>query len=412
MTIRILRALAIVLLAPTIQVHAQKVERLLEFDRGEISAIHGTANVIIAGQANSVFLSKPDGSWIEAEFSTASPLTEILSVYAISPDSLLASVAYGPGFVVSTDGGLTWKSKPNVVPYPDDILYLGDSTIVGNTYQGIYKSLDFGESWHSVSSPYSQNPNATFLAHISDSVLVAGTSAGLEDYQGELFYSWDAGASWIDSSSVISSGGGPARFAAEHEGKIVLFRDHVTEVIVPVSAIVESSNSVGAPHSFTQGDDRFFGSFWRDDLELSFSDDGGTTWISTGYTTPFRARLFAPSDSIVYVSGISGSSIYLDKLSLDIAMHAEHTEEFDHATDLELFPNPARDDLTVRFNQSDPPRSASLFSIDGKAILGIQREDLNDGEVTIDTSLFPSGIYLLRVDYGFNSIYRRFVIVR
>lgn len=409
---RILRALVIVLLASTIQVHAQKIERLLEFDRGLISALHATDNVIIVGRSSSVYISKPDGSWTETEFPTNIPNTEVLSVYAISPDSLLASVT-GLGFVLSSDGGLTWQTKPSVVPLPNDILYLGDNTIVGNTYQGIYKSFDFGESWHPVSGPYSQNPNSTFLAHISDSVLVAGTSAGLEDFEGDLFYSWDAGTSWIDSTNVISNGGGgPARFAAEHEGKIVLFRDYVTEVIIPFSGVVESSYPIYPPHSFAQGEDRFFGSFWRDDLELSFSDDGGTTWISTGYTVADRANLFAPSDSILYVRGFSGSSMYLDKLSFSIATSVEPTAEYDNESELELFPNPARDVLTVRFNHSAPPRSASVFSIDGKSLLIIQREDLSDGEVTVDTSRFPSGTYFLRVDYEFNSIYRSFVTVR
>ncbi|HRY33474.1 MAG TPA: PKD domain-containing protein [Bacteroidales bacterium] len=79
-------------------------------------------------------------------------------------------------------------------------------------------------------------------------------------------------------------------------------------------------------------------------------------------------------------------------------------------SDWEVFPNPARDRVTVRFEQDLPDYSLRIYNLLGEALIGAN--SMSGRTQTFDTGKLPAGIYLVRFVCGGISKVKRLVLIR
>src|SRR5262245_4363751 len=143
----------------------------------------------------SIFYSTDDGSnWHQANL----PLQPtFVSAVASDGTSLAYAGVYGQSFSVtglyqSTDAGLTWVSRTDVLMVDIERLAVKGSNVLASTLFTAYYSTDFGETWGS-STPGFCPPFGCGIATYSlqGNSIFAGNTAGM-------FLSTDSGANWAD----------------------------------------------------------------------------------------------------------------------------------------------------------------------------------------------------------------------
>ena len=167
-------------------------------------------------------------------FEWQNPKPQGNGLYAMDFEDGLTGYAFGEkgANLVTTDGGVTWTDRstyPDFIYDIEDVLVLGpgDLLAVGES-PGIFRSLDGGASWTSVTNP---STDRLYDVH----VIPGGTLSAIGDY-GEIVQSTDGGATWVLIPQALNR--------------------------------------------------RLFGQYWWDDSHgyvvgehfLRSTDDGGTTW--------------------------------------------------------------------------------------------------------------------------------------
>ncbi len=157
----------------------------------------------------------PDGgaSWSLRGSPAITPGFEALHLLVTADGQTLFAVGGGDGLMRSQDGGASWLplsqglplERPGqarvlslaIDPQDESILYAGTGGFVGQG-QGVYKSLDGGESWSPANQGMLDYRITALAVSPSDSqVILAGGDSG------NLFKSSDAGASWVDLTAAL-----------------------------------------------------------------------------------------------------------------------------------------------------------------------------------------------------------------
>ena len=142
-----------------------------------------------------IFYSSDDGStWHQATL----PITPTAVISVASDGSSLAYAGvYGQSFSLtglyqSTDAGITWVSRTDVLMVDIERLAVNGSNVLVSTLFTAYYSTDFGETWGS-STPGFCAPFGCGIATytLRGASIFAGNTAGM-------FLSTDSGASWAD----------------------------------------------------------------------------------------------------------------------------------------------------------------------------------------------------------------------
>ncbi|MNR43611.1 hypothetical protein D3C85_1622500 [compost metagenome] len=80
---------------------------------------------------------------------------------------------------------------------------------------------------------------------------------------------------------------------------------------------------------------------------------------------------------------------------------ALNTNDFSFKEQISIYPNPTSNYVNIKLKNYEKVSSIKLYTIGGKLVHTINRQDVSD-IVTIDTSNFGKGIYLLRVSFENN----------
>ena len=98
------------------------------------------------------------------------------------------------------------------------------------------------------------------------------------------------------------------------------------------------------------------------------------------------------------------TEVRMDNLVL-VNLGTLSTEEFT-ASNLTVYPNPAKTNITIKSSDQTQIDSVELYSVLGKRVFTTSNL-VND---SIDVSEIASGIYLLKVNSGANSVTKRIII--
>lgn len=81
------------------------------------------------------------------------------------------------------------------------------------------------------------------------------------------------------------------------------------------------------------------------------------------------------------------------------------------AEDVEVYPNPAKDEIIVDLSVFGAYQSELRFiSPEGKELILLK--NIKEGKLVLDTSGFPSGVYVFRISGDFGQVYRKVIIKR
>ena len=177
-----------------------------------------------------------------------------------------------------------------------------------------------------------------------------------------------------------------------------------------------------------------------DNLSVSSSIDCGRTWaklrtwvgadlITAGLFTEYYvpstnnnqwATVYVPLAALgtrenvrfkfEFTSGsVRGNNLYLDEINIGTALGLEDPNQL---IGLSLMPNPTQGISKAQFYLSKPSSvSVSVMDITGKLILNPQyfsgHEGLNEVDLLLQS--LPSGLYMLKLDTGVHSAYRKFI---
>ncbi len=212
--------------------------------------------------------------------------------------------------------------------------------------------------------------------------IAAGDSATLE----VIFYSKVLGDRFA-TVAIYSSDSGKAPFTFEIQG--------AATVVLPVNflsfnGIIDGATSKLSWKTSTDADSKGF--------EIQRSPDGVSNWKAIGFTPATSSANYNFTD----VSPLSGINIYRLKQT-DINGNSTYSNNVvlnfsTKGTGISLYPNPAKDIITVFFNNDALLNTpVQLSTITGRVI---STTNLASGQQQIDLSKLPQGIYLLTFNNG------------
>jgi hypothetical protein len=136
-----------------------------------------------------------------------------------------------------------------------------------------------------------------------------------------------------------------------------------------------------------------------------FSEDWGETWISLvdSILNPWVNQISISPDNYVYVQ-CQYSTVYGHQLFKSINPIVGVTNHID-LIDIQLFPNPATNKISVVNKSSSPVKQYVLYNPDGQKVLcGRLIDDI------IDVSGLTPGLYIIEFALGNNFVRRKVLI--
>lgn len=170
------------------------------------------------------------------------------------------------------------------------------------------------------------------------------------------------------------------------------------------SVFCNYNNSIGA---WTLGGQRI-----RSNGTLTWSDNGKTIASGSSAFLPYNVNIAvddADGCNAVFWMNNSNANLFGAKLcSNGMLVNINEPEVASH--DFSVFPNPATNDVTIRFDENQQTANTTLSLLDMQGKLLYSNEVKNNHEASISIRNYAPGIYLIRVTNGNQNSYRKLVI--
>jgi photosystem II stability/assembly factor-like uncharacterized protein len=344
---------------------------------------------IIIGDVNGgIHKSTDDGaSW---NFVHEMDGAEITSIKYGSNGNIFVSSVWG-GVSRSTDDGDTWIAKNNGLDDPDvRALIVGQSgNLFAGTFSKVYKSTDDGESWVSCLSQ-SQSLQCYALANNKKNMIFAGSFI-----YGAL-RSTNGGTNWTQITNGMQLGvihlainDNDELFAITTNGNLYYSTNDGDNWTLLKSGM-------GMTNLFFIGNNDILTSvdLNHQDVGIYRSTDKGITWFSekSGIENIFTYQCDKNSEGYIYVC--TGTGVY--RSGSPITKINENTSEH---TLLNLFPNPANNNINLKFNTTKAGWiKLGIYDIMGNKIISLADEYLINGEhnIILNIENLSQGNYYLK----------------
>ncbi len=279
------------------------------------------------------YLRSIDGgqSWEKVQIETTNPIERLIYdkkdkniIYAITRDKgMLGNYEYSTGdnfpspkIFKTTDGGKTWKTIDNLLPYgPVSTLAFAVSTqnvLYANTWRGIYKSTNGGYTWYSANIGLPSS--AYYKTFISDDTKTLYATvdyvqhANYEDAEqrvSKLFKSRDGGFSWEEYPYTI---GQPSAFVASEEEIYLLLKNGSLYKITNWNDKPKKINLDFTPKLMAVSPSKPKVIWLSDGKYLRRSEDGGFSWTNINFVSITAISVDNISPQIVYIA--QGEKLY------------------------------------------------------------------------------------------------------
>lgn len=140
----------------------------------------------------------------------------------------------------------------------------------------------------------------------------------------------------------------------------------------------------------------------------------GTATLSTGFGNKTSAYTFTitSANDIYYVCTNHVSMGMKGMITVSTVGVKEVT---DAVSNISLFPNPAKNQFSVKFNSTDNGNvSAKIYSICGQEIESlVMNKEFNSGVTTLNFDLqnrIPAGVYFVQLNYNSKKVTRKLII--
>jgi len=373
--------------------------------------ISQTDPVIVTGgsQDNGSSVLRSDGNWVD--WWGADGMEGFV-------DKNNSQIIYGTSqfgsFVKSINGGnnVQGVSQPDgkggqnnwnwVVPFEQDPI---TQDVLYCAFDELYKSLDAGSSWTSISQNFSASIDHFKLAPTDNSKIYLAID-------GAFWFTTNGGAMWTQSS--LSLGGGRINGIAVHPtnpDKIAIATTNGDKVYISTdngqtwTAIRWDLPNFSAQALTWQnnGDD---GLYVGMNYGIYYTDNGlGNTWVPFNNGLP-NVRIneleINTADNRLYAAtygrGLWRSNVYDETLSVN---------DFEF-NDLSLYPNPASNEVNLKWNKSEAV-SVRVYNTLGKLMFYGKKVNLSNG-FKIDVSSFNSGVYFVKLNTTKGEVTKKLIL--
>lgn len=288
----------------------------------------------------------------------------------------------------STDNGLSWSELTN--KRVSDIAFNNENHIYILSDGEMFKSTDNGLNWTAIVSGI-QCLQPTKITISRDGIILVSSPA----CEYSTYMSADDGDTWIPGGTLNS--------------EIVSMISNSSGVVFVVT------KSSGAYRSFNKGSswelihtdpqnfdlrvieiDNLDNLYLGTSTGIFISKDDGDNWeeFNEGLHVTNILSIHVSRSGFLFASPLDGGVWKMDLLV--------KTSEQNLTPDFKVYPNPARDQFTLNYDEYDPSTSEHLriYNIHGKLIKEIR---LSDKSMPVNISGIPKGLYILKTS-GSNSM--------
>ncbi len=296
---------------------------------------------------------------------------------------------------VNTPGNGNWVSPFEQDPTETNVIYLG--------YEFVYKSINNGGAWTAISQSFNANLDHLKIAPSNNQVIYASRS-------GLIYKTEDGGATdWIQ----LPSPGGIINSVAIHPSnpnKIAVATNSSNKVFVS-----EDGGTTWIDYKFNLPNFSALAVVWDDNGEdglylgmnygLFYIDNTFTEWQPYSNNLPnviINELEINSVDEKIYAASY-GRGVWASP----IVPHVLNVESFLSQTDVLMFPNPAKNNVTFNI-QKGAEADFSVFDLLGKLVIYQPNVSISE-EHSIDISKLNNGIYFIRINSDTGSVTKKLI---
>lgn len=350
-------------------------------------------NLFAGTNQEGLFRSTDNGTnWIAVNNGLYS--TDIYSLGICGPTIFAHGV--GQSLFLSFNNGLSWASSNLNIKSID----VCGSTIFISTSNGVYSSTDCGGNWTFV--------NGLPLYTMITSIGINGTTIFVGTLDNGMFRSIDNGNSWAVSNtglpkyieilsiavsgSKIFAGGDFGGMFPTGSGLFVSTDNGTTWIKTSLPDIAVTSIAIS-------GTNIFVSDYYRN---IFLSSDNGTSWNSVG-----TGLCFGYINSLVvsgnYLYAGTYGSVWKRPLSEMVGI-----EENTVNNNISVYPNPASDKITIYLQNINDLQNTtvSVFDIQGQLLL---QQNVKQAKTEININSFAKGMYVAKICNNTNIVFQKFI---
>ncbi len=372
-----------------------------------ITTLVSSENVIIAGTDRGIYLSADNGiDWAVADFNSFFPRDVYLS---IGSDGTIYAGSYG-GVYLSGDNGATWNKARNTGlpincfddPFNSTIclnydltgIAVGDNNTLFTVYNGsMYRSVDYGENWSSLSLKCN-----TIVAPNSKALFAGTDSSGI-------FRSTDMGENWtevntgITNKNIVSlASNGDCIYTGTNGG--IFSSDNNGETWMPCAARLSDCIVT----AFTAFDSALFAGTKTEGIFIS--TDNGSHWtpVNEGLSIGYPVTSFALQNETLF-AGTRLFGIWRRPLSEMLGTANVQPQWKLSDRKYRRIRTLARNGsaVVIEFAIVHPvPVTIMIYDMRGREVTSLVNRNLDAGEHRYywDTHTFARGCYFVRFQIG------------
>lgn len=374
----------------------------VELDPGLDDALYDiyaiTPDIAVAVGFNGTIIKTTDGgeTWQQKDSGTTKTLKKVQFL-----NSTLGVVISAKGTVLkTTDSGETWASfNIEEDPFLSNLSIVNENLIFTCGHNGIYKTLNGGETWSKVSTLWTE-----WIQFTNDEI-------GYTIDTGDLFKTYNGGETWEEINNSLAT----TQFLDENTGFFYVDGLYKTidggynfellgygqgQVFLNIY-VVDENNTWGTIIGLLNGDPTTQGI-----VKVHILSDGTYTediWYDNDSEIDMTSIHFADNTGYIVGNRYGNPTIWKNGTGINTMSTVEPT-----INEIKVYPNPASEAINIDLGKTITNTHIILTDLSGKQIFS---EKYNGkSKISIDTKGFPKGVYMLSIRMTQKVVNRKIII--
>lgn len=374
-------------------------------DNGTLRTLSGTWSSVYGGDgmdclvdhtnANNVYVSSQNGNWAKSTTGGGSGTFNTIPTGAgawIAPLIMHPTnnqiLFYGNTEVrKSTNGGTSFANistgltTTNLVSLA--IAKTNPNYIYAANHGTIFATTNGGTTWNNISAGLPSSPNIMRIAVSSNTETTLWVSLSNYNAANKVFKSMDAGATWTNMSTGLPN--------------------------IPANCITYDNNSAPGFDALYVGTD--LGVYYRDSSLTSW------TLFSGGLPNVIVDELEINYSNNRIYAATYGRGLWSSPTNTTAASSGTSTavkSKLETKSTISIYPNPNNGvfNLDINSTKGNTKVNVNIYNLIGELVYTIPEENIDSKQYQIDLSKYSNGIYLVKINTGFESRTERIIVNR